>query len=162
MRKFQGYMVLEVLIAIVVIAMVLLSVVSMVRSSQLRTKKSDYDAEASALLQEGIEVAHDALVADWSGYPDGIYHPVFDAGNDSWVLVPGEETGLKTRFTRSIRLSAVCRDSSTGERKEIGEFGCVGDIDTISRYAESKITWFEEGTEMEEVATLLILNSVAE
>jgi hypothetical protein len=156
--KSNGYLILEVLIAIVIFSMVLLTLYTMVRTSQLRTTRSDYDSQASLLLQEGMEIAVGVVKSDWDAYLDGTYHPVYDADNDSWVLVTGSESGLQTRFERAISLSRVCRDSTSGEIIEESAGLCSGDIDPNSKLLKTVVSWDEKGEAKDIEAQLLVLN----
>ena len=75
MKIKKGFYILEALLAVVILSMVLLSLYSMVSFLQRRTVKSSHETEASLLLQEGMEIAHSALLASWKSYPDGVYSP---------------------------------------------------------------------------------------
>ena len=155
MKAKKGFYILETLLAIVMLSMVLMSLFSMVSFLQRRTVKSSYDTDASLLLQEGMEIAHSALLASWEGYPDGIYSPAFDSDEQNWVLIEGEETNLQALFTRRITLVTVCRDSSSGERLDTSE--CSGQIDKNSRIIKTTLIWSDNGNTSEVEGSLLVL-----
>lgn len=152
-KNQDGYLIIEALIAVVVFSFIALSLFFSVSYLQVSTQKAGFDAEAALLVQEATEIAHNALLSDWAGYDDGIYFPIFDADQDEWVLFSGEEDGLKTRFSRSIELSSVCRNVSTGE--QVFERPCTGEIDQNSRYIDTVVTWIESGEEKELSTRLL-------
>jgi len=169
-KRESGYLIIEILITIVIISMVFISVVSMIRFLQVRTAKSDWDTEASVLLQQGMEAAHSALLNDWgdgedNGYDDGTYDPIFNDGKGVWELKTDKEENLGTKFERRIEVSFVCRDINDAG-KVIGDvadkFDCgqkSGEVDDdYSRYLKGIVTWNEAGKERSVEAILLVLN----
>jgi type II secretory pathway pseudopilin PulG len=153
----KGFLIIETLIAVVIFALVGLSLYSTMGFLQIRTQKSNYDTEAILLVQEGTEIAYKTLFSDWGGYPDNTYFAVFDSDANDWSLLPGEENGLHGRFAREIRLIQVCRDSSTGEHiTKYEETGvCSGDIDANSRVIQTEVSWEESGEKKNIVARLV-------
>ena len=157
MKIKKGFYILEALLAVVILSMVLLSLFSMVSFLQRRTVKSSHETEASLLLQEGMEIAHSALLAGWKSYPDGVYSPAFeDADEEKWVLIPDEETNLQALFTRRIILISVCRNPDTGERMDISG-SCGSNKDDNSRIIKTTIIWDEKGKTNEIEGSLLVL-----
>lgn len=139
MKKDSGFLIIEVLIAIVILSMVLLTIFSMIRTSQIRAQKTDFNSEMAILSQNGIEIASDNLKNNWT-VPQGTYYPIFDSGGSTptWILTPGDETNLETRFTRKIEIKSVCRNSS-GDR--VDEDPCSGEIDENSRLVVVTVGW---------------------
>jgi Tfp pilus assembly protein PilV len=156
MKTRQGYFLIEALLSIVIFSVLILSIFSMISFLQNRTKRSNFESEASILLQDGMEIAHSALLADWDGYPEDTYFPALDADSNTWLLLPGVETDLQARYTRSIEVKDVCRDVSTGE---IIRSSCVGEIDEISKEIVTTLSWKERDLDQELTARLLILNT---
>ncbi len=158
MKINQGFFILEALLSVVVLSLVLLSLFSMVSFLQLRTVRSTFVSDASLLLQEGMEIAHTAILASWTKYPDGEYSPAFNALAENWELVPGEETELQTRYTRKIELKKVCRNQDTGEQLDTGAAGCGGPLeDKNSRIIVTTIDWSDKGREESITGSLLVL-----
>lgn len=155
MKNFKGFLIIETLISIVILTMVLLSLFSMVSFLQRRTVKSGFETDASLLMQEGMEIAHTALLANWEKYDDGVYSPAFDAVQGNWVLVEGEETNLQALFTRKIELTKVCRNPVTGEKLDISG-SCTGILDENTRTVKTTISWSDKG-QMEEIAASLLV-----
>ena len=153
----QGYFLIEALLSIVIFSVLVLSIFSMIGFLQRRVTRSDFESEAGKVLQDGMEIAHSAVLADWSAYADGDYYPVFDADDKTWILLSGEEEGIETRFGRKISLSRVCRDKSSGERLETAV--CGGDIDPRSREIMVSVWWAEESKDKLVEAKLLVLNT---
>ncbi len=153
----KGFLIIETLIAIVIFSLVAFSLFSTISFLQLKTQKSRYDAEASLLVQEGTELTHTVIFSNWEGYPDGVYSPVYDADDESWILLDGEETDLKTRFTRKIRLQSICRDSDSGEQLTDYETTgiCRGEIDQDSRAIITSVSWIEDAKDKFVMARLL-------
>jgi len=153
----KGFLIIETLIAIVIFSLVAFSLFSTISFLQIRTQKSRYDAEASLLLQEGTEITHTIVFSNWEGYLDGVYFPAFDADDESWVLLEGEESGIKTRFTRNIRLVSVCRDTITGlQIADYEQSGvCSGEIDANSKIIVTTVDWREDDKDKSVTARLL-------
>src|SRR5690606_24612933 len=102
------------LIAVLVLSMVVLSIFSTMSFLTNRGRRSSYESDANLLLQEGMEVAHGAITSNISQYPEGTYFPAYDTNTDSWILLPGTEENIRTRFERSVEIKNVCRDPETG------------------------------------------------
>lgn len=156
-KKENGYLIIEVLIAVVILIMISLPIFTSISFLQLKTKQSQYDSEASLLLQEGMEIAYNTVVSDWESYSDGVYFPAYDADEDVWILIPGEETELKTRYTRKIELKTACRNVSDGTQIEYDGF-CSGELDLRSKNIITTLAWDEKGSEKELSARLLSFN----
>lgn len=157
MKNKGGYFLIEALLGIVIFSMLILSVFSMIGFLQRRVVRSDFESDAARLIQDGMEIAHSAILADWDGYKDGSYYPVFDATNQTWVLLKGEDSDLETRYNRKIVLSKVCRNPLTGEREETGI--CKGEVDAMTREVEVSVWWEERGENKEVKLKLLVLNT---
>ena len=152
----KGYFLIEALLSIVIFAVLILSVFSMISFLQRRTMRSSFEAEATILVQDAMEITHTVILSDWAGYPDGTYYPVFNADSNSWILFPGEETELEARYSRKVVWQRVCRDSR-GERMDTSP--CLGALDNMSREAEVTVSWMERDVSHEISAELLILNT---
>lgn len=157
--KKNGYFLIEALLSLVFFSILLLSVFSMISFLQRRTVRSNFESDAGLVLQDGMEITHSVLLSDWLGYADGVYHPVYDADGDTWILMGGPEDNLETRFSRGIEIKRVCRDASTGERIESAGV-CLADLDRNSREVTVSVSWLEEGAMKNIDAKLLILNVV--
>ena len=154
----DGYLIIEALIAVVIFVLVGISLFSSISMFQIRSLKSKYDNEAALLVQEATEIAHTILQSDWGGYVDGEYYPVYDADNSDWILVPGEEENIQTRYKRNITLIEVCRNTVGGEQlTDFEETGnCSGEIDNNSRYVVTSVSWKEGELDKSISARLLV------
>jgi type II secretory pathway pseudopilin PulG len=158
MRGSKGYFLIEALLSIVIFSVLVLSVFSMISFLQRRTTRSGFEEDAALLLQEGMEIAHSVLLANWNGYPPATYFPVFDADANSWVLMSGEETELQARYDRKIEVRKVCRDTTSGDILETSS-PCLGEIDPRVREITTTIVWKENDQDRQLLARLLILNT---
>lgn len=128
-----------------------------------RSKRLEYDIQASVLLQEGMEVAYNVFLDNWdkdfAAYPPGIYHPVVNmaAAPDAWDLIPGEQTSLETRFARKVEVVQVCRNLGNGEQLP-GSCHAGPNRDTWSKKVITTITWREDGANKAISAELLLTN----
>lgn len=149
MKKQQkGYIILEAMLSIVVLSMVVLSVIPMLSFLLRRTSVSAYEAQASLLLQEGMEVTYNIFTSKWDSAPtSGLYHPG-KSGVSKWALFTGEEANLETRFTRVIEIKKECSNSD-------GQV--VDSTGAICRQITTKVTWQEAGETRELVSTLNVV-----
>jgi hypothetical protein len=139
-KKNSGFLIIEVLIALVILTTVTLSIYTLVRTTQIKTTRSDFSADMAILAQNGMEIASDNLRSDWDAVPEGSYYPVFDSDLNTWGLVPladPQETGIEARYTRNIQVKNVCRSNATGEILE--ESLCSGTIDKTSKLIEVNV-----------------------
>jgi len=146
--------------AIVLFSMVVLTLFGMLSFLQRRTQVSTFEANAGILMQEGMEIAHNALIANWGSYPDDTYKPVFVEVDKRWDLLPGEETEIQTRYSRKIKLSQVCRNTSNGEQIELSSCASLGGvIDKNSKLVITTIGWMEKGAPKELTASFLVFHN---
>ena len=155
MKNQKGFLILEALISVVILSMVLLSLFSMISFLQRRTTQSDFDSDASLLMQEGIEITHTVLISNWNSFPDGEYMPVFDADTQNWILIEGNEEGLQGIFNRTITLKKVCRNSVDGVLLDVPGM-CTGLVDENSRIIETRIEWEDRGSAEVAQTSLLV------
>ena len=78
-KNTQGFLIIEVLLATVIFTSVIITLFSMVSFLARRGAMSRYDAEASNLLQEVVEISYSSIKTDWDSYPNGEYYPVYDS-----------------------------------------------------------------------------------
>ncbi len=152
-RRNDGFFIIEVLLAMVILSMVFLTLFSMISFLTNRTDRSKYDTQAAGLLQEGMEVSRNAILANWTTYSAGSYYPVFNGNSLQWTLKSGTEGTLKGQFTRSITIENVCRDPN----KEGIQTSCTtGTPDPKSKIITITVSWIE-GSVTKEVDSKLLL-----
>jgi type II secretory pathway pseudopilin PulG len=161
--KNKGFIMVEILLSLVIFSMIFITLFGTISFLQRRTERSRYDSQASSYVTDGMEIAHNALLTNWKGYADGVYSPAFDADSKSWILLPGEETSLATRFDRSITIESVCRDTITGERRDLLSGGACqsGKKDIMSKEVTVLLKWKEVNVDKKISATLLVFNANA-
>jgi len=155
MKKSKGYLLLEVVIAMFVFVMVGLSIFTSISFLQLRIMKSEHHEEAVSVLQEGIEIAQNSILVSWETYPDGEYKPAYDVDQRIWVLLPGSEEGVRSRYERKLTLKRVCRNSSSGKRIDFQDGSCLGNMDESSRTIEAAVSWREGGGDIDIKTSLM-------
>lgn len=163
-KKAKGFTLIEVLITLAMLSILIATFLPILGWLISRTKASAYDAQASLVLQEAIEVSYNIMVGgwdeDWSRYPEGIYHPALDVGNDPpvWVLLENRETGVEARFNRQIEILAVCRNQGNGE---ILTGVCPENAvtrDNNSKILRATVDWIENGRTKSITGELLVTN----
>lgn len=160
-NKKSGFIIIEVLLSLVIFSVLFLTIFSTISFLERRTTRSRYDSQAAGFVQDGMEIAHNALIAQWDEYVDGEYSPIYNATTRQYTLETGPETDLAAKFTRIISLSTVCRNERTGELLSYStNNGCqTGKKDPYTRLVQTKLEWEEAGEQKEIVAKLLVLNS---
>jgi prepilin-type N-terminal cleavage/methylation domain-containing protein len=154
--RFRGFTIIEVLITIVIVTVVLLSVFSIIKSTQIRTQTSNYATDMTVLTQNGIEIASDNLKNNWDAIIPGDYKADFDNSKNTWILLPGLETGLESKFTRKITVTSVCRDIH-GEISQKNP--CNGTIDNNSKTIKVTVDWMNTMLGSPVTAELLVINN---
>src|SRR3989344_5036557 len=141
----KGYFLIEALLSIVIFAVLILSVFSMISFLQRRTMRSSFEAEATILVQDAMEITHTVILSDWAGYPDGTYYPVFNADSNSWILFPGEENpgiriSIKNRIISAVRVPGPIRKNYS-----VGYFHCI-----LHQYRGLRLKTGSHGTPLQE------------
>ena len=153
----KGASIVEVLVALVVLAVTASAVFPVMWWLINKAGGLKYEAEASVVLQEGMEASYNVMVSDWEAMQTGLtYSPrvVVGGGTQRWGMVEGEEE-VAARFTRGVAVTAVCRASDTGELVDCGEGGAV---DANSKLLTATISWQEKDEDKSISATLLVVN----
>lgn len=159
----RGFTLIEIIVSFGIMSVVVASLFPIVSWLITRSKFLQYDAAASVLLQEGMEISYNVIVADWNEFlatfPDGTYHPAVDAVSipEKWTLVPGSETNLETRFERTISIAPVCRNDSSGELVT-GSCGTGSTLDGNSKMITTTVKWKEQQKDKTITASLLVTN----
>jgi len=153
MKNKQGFLIIEVLLAIVILSMIFLTLFTVLSFTTNRTEKSKYDSQAASILQQGVELTRTTLLANWSASSAGTYYPQYDANADQWSLARGSEARLQGRFTRIIKVQNVCRSGADGSQV------ICGTIDPRSKIINVVISWKEGSTDKTVESTLLVFNN---
>ena len=143
MRK--GALLLEIVISFVILGMVSAVFFPAIVTLVKRSHQLKHAAVAAAILQEGMEATYNVFLSGWSGWEEGVYHPVVvvGPGTKHWTLISGEETALETRFTRRLEISNICRNPRTGDIRP--NCGNGESIDEYSRLVTETVIWSESG-----------------
>ena len=133
---------IEVIVGMGVAAMLITTIQMMMLQSQKISKATSFEIVAAMYAREGIEVAKDLEVTDWSAFYDTCslgtspdLHP--EIVSDAWALASDGEL-LNGTYTRSIVIEPVFRDTSSFPN-EIVATGGVCDDDT--KRVVTTVTW---------------------
>jgi type II secretory pathway pseudopilin PulG len=149
----KGFLIIEVLVAIVIFSLVSLSLFSSISFAFIRTERTRYGGQAALLAQEAIEATYNIFLTE-NALADGNYKLVQVADNDKmrWSAQTATSESLQTRFTRVIQITSVCRNSSGDQTT------CSGtNTDENTKKVKTTITWDESGQEKTFEAELLVL-----
>ena len=145
-------MVIEVLIAVSIIAVSILAAMAVAQKSVQVSRQSFHATQASFLLEEGAEavrILRDNAWTNISALSAGTnYYPVFSSG--TWTLSLSPATiGI---FTRTINLANVNRDNSS---KDIS---VSGSDDPGTKLVTVTVSWLEGGTTVTKTLQFYIMN----
>lgn len=149
--KEKGFGVVELLAAIVIIAVALVSIMEIYSFFMKAGSQNEKRLQAVALAQESIEAVHNMRDRDWNNigglFFDTAYYPEQSVSPADWILVSGQQN--INGFTRQIILERVYRDSNDN----IVESGGVEDPGT--RKIISTVSWQDRGNFNVELAAYL-------
>lgn len=161
-----GYLILETLVAIAVLGILIAAIFPTINFMLKRLRRTKYDAQASLLLQEGMEVAYHVFVnsSDWASVDttkiyqpaQEIIVPVTVPPTYKWALAEWDTIPVETRFVRKIEVLHVCRDAA-GKQTETTIDSCtVGTLDAKSLLVKTSIQWDEPSHPEALTANLLL------
>lgn len=129
----HGQSLVELLLAIAFAGIILPVLIVSFVSSREGKPQQEQRIQAVSLLKETQEAVRSVREQGWSAFSvDGTYHPVATAS--AWSLAPGIE--VANGFTRSLVISSVTRDASTGA---IVSSGGVPDVST--KKVTASVSW---------------------
>ncbi|MEK7081265.1 MAG: hypothetical protein AAB902_02670 [Patescibacteria group bacterium] len=109
----QGFMVIEVLIAVSIITVSILAAMAVSQKSVYVSRQAFHTTQAAFLLEEGAEAVRILRDNAWTNIssltPNTNYYPTF-SGN-TWVLSP--TANIVSIFTRTVSIANVNRDNAT-------------------------------------------------
>lgn len=133
MIKKKGQLLIELLLAIGLMAIILPALIVGLASSRDGAAQEDRRAEALTLLQSTNEALRNVREKGWNQFAiNGTYHPVI-AADFSWSLASG--AALVNDFTQQVVLEDVYRDGN-GNIASVG-----GTFDPSTKKAVTTITW---------------------
>ncbi len=142
-KNIKGSMSIEILVAVTIITMAILSAAAVANKSVSIARQSTHYSQASFLLEEGAEAVRSMRDDSWtnlsSATTGATYYLLFN--NNSWSLTSDINLATATGvFTRSVVFSSVNRDSVTGDIVASG-----GSLDSGTLLASINIEWPEGG-----------------
>lgn len=151
MKKEKGFGVVELLAAIVIITVALVSIMEIYSFFMKAGSQNEKRLQAVALAQESIEAVRNIRDHNWNNIGDlsfdSAYYPGQSASPANWILVSGQQN--INGFTRQIVFKRVYRDANDN----IVEFGGVEDSGT--RKIVATVSWQDRGNFNVELAAYL-------
>lgn len=116
----RGFMTVEILVAVSIIAVTILSAMAVAQKSIALSRQAVHNTQASFLLSEGAEVIRIFRDNAWNNISiltvNQNYYPVFSG--DEWGL--SEDPNAIGIFTRTINMANVNRDNTTNDISDTG------------------------------------------
>jgi Tfp pilus assembly protein PilV len=150
--RSRGFLTIEALIAICIIAGSILAAMSVAQKTISLSGKSLHHAQASFLLEEGAEATRITRDNTWANISNlslnTNYYPTFS--NGTWTLSPTSTSiGI---FTRTVSLSAVNRDATSQD------ISVSGTLDSGTKLVTVTISWLEKGQSINKTLQFYIMN----
>ncbi len=148
----QGFLTVEVLIAISIITISILASMTVAQKSIYVSRQSLHFSQANFLLEEGAEAVRILRDNAWTNISsltlETYYYPLFS--NGTWSLSTTPNTvGI---FTRKMTISSVKRDDTS---KDISD---TGTVDTGTKLVTITVSWSESGTTVTKTLSFYILD----
>ena len=135
----EGFMMIEILVAVSIITVSILGAMLVCQKSVSVSREAFHETQAAFLLEEGAEAVHvlrDNAWSNISGLTAGAnYYPLFSGG--TWTLSSSANT--VDIFTRTVSVTNVNRDSTT---KDIISSGTN---DPQTKLVTITVSWPESG-----------------
>lgn len=153
LKKYtKGFMMVEVLVAVSIIAVSVLSAMAVSQKAVQVSRQAFHTAQAAFLLEEGAEAVRILRDNSWNNISaltaGTTYYPAFSGG--TWTLSATPNTaGI---FTRTVTLSGVNRDGTTGDISQSGTADAQARLVTVS------ISWLEGGVTITKSAQFYIMD----
>jgi Tfp pilus assembly protein PilV len=149
-HKKSGHMMIEILVALSIIVIAILSFMNVVQKAINLSVRSVHSTQAAFLLEEGAEavrVVRDNAWANISGLTNGTnYYPTFSV--DTWTLSSTSNTvGI---FTRTVSIASVNRNSTTQD------ISSSGTNDAGTKLVTVTVSWVEAGTTISKTLSFYI------
>lgn len=134
-NKQKGISIIEVIVALGILAVILVGIFQLVSYSLNTVRNNEHQSQATSLASEAMEASRFVRDDDWDTFAaldtQLDFHPVEGTG---WTLQSGcENIGI---FQRCIDINQVYRDNVTGDPVDSG-----GILDPDSREVIVEITW---------------------
>lgn len=152
----HGYLILETLIAITVLAVLTVSLIPTISFMSQRSRRSVGDGQASLVAQTAIEAAYHVCLNDWESCIAArryeLIPNVSDPDKPAWELIelpPGETQTIQSKYKRSIDIVPILRDPVSGKSGS-------GSVDPESKKVVVSVQWSESGTDKKIQAELIL------
>lgn len=152
-QKQKGGMMVEVLVAVAIITIAVLSATAVAQKSVAVSHQSTHNLQAAFLLEEGAEAVRVVRDDNWTNISNltsgTTYYPTFSGG--TWTL----STTVNTVdfFTRTVVFTDVNRDSTSGD---IVSSGGVPDAGT--KFVTVTVAWMEGTNNLSKTLSFYITN----
>lgn len=148
----SGFLLVEVIIAISIIIVSVLTSMSVTQKSIFVSRQSLHISQATSLLEEGAEVMRIVRDGSWNNITslsNGTnYYPVFMTG--SWTLSnTPSNIGI---FTRKINIASVNRDATTAD------IAVSGIDDPGTKLVTVTVTWIEGAETLSKTLSFYIMD----
>ncbi len=152
-QKQKGGMMVEVLVAVAIITIAVLSATAVAQKSVTVSRQSTHNLQAAFLLEEGAEAVRVLRDDNWTNISSLVsgttYYPTFSGG--TWTLSTTANT--IDSFTRTVVLADVNRDGVSGDIVSSG-----GTLDAGTKFVTVTVTWSEGTNNLSKTLSFYITN----
>jgi Tfp pilus assembly protein PilV len=151
--KNSGFMVIEMLVAISIITVSILTAMTVAGKSVYISHQALHTTEAGFLLEEGAEAVRIVRDNDWTNIsslsPNTNYYPIFY--DNTWTLSTIVPYPIDI-FTRTVTIQNVNRNNTTGD------IATVGTDDPGTKLITITVSWPEGGTILSKTLQFYLTN----
>jgi Tfp pilus assembly protein PilV len=152
-QKQKGGMMVEVLVAVAIITIAVLSATAVAQKSVTVSRQSTHNLQAAFLLEEVAEAVRVARDDNWTNISNltsgTTYYPTFSGGTWTFSTTPNTVDS----FTRTVVLADVNRDSTSGDIVSSG-----GTLDAGTKLVTVNATWSEGTNNLSKSLSFYITN----
>lgn len=149
-----GLVLVEVLVAVFIISISIIATTNVIQQSITLSSRALRSAQAGFLLEEGSEATKTIRDAGWSNITaltaGTNYYLSYNTSTNVWSLSTTSAT-IDSIFTRTIVISAVCRDGSYN-------IGSCGTADTGTKEVTVTVSWSNSGTTLSKTLSFYMSN----
>ena len=145
LKLTTGFMMVEVIVAVSIIAVSVLAAMLVAQKSIQLSQRSISVSQAEYLIEEGAEAVRIIRDNGWNNITTLAVSTNYnlDFSGNTWVVTSDPSSIDLERFTRTVKFLNVNRDGTTGDIVEGG-----GTLDSGTKLVTVTVSWYENGQQV--------------
>lgn len=146
----SGFGLIEIVVAIGIVAVVLFSIAEASRLAHRVVAKSQRETQAQFLIEEGVEAMKILRDAGWAAHiaplsGNTLYYPIFDTAINGWRMLQANPKPIGGVFTRAVIVEPVYRRNSDDDIVDISSPD-PKTLDAGTQKIIVRVSWSEAAT----------------